>query len=61
MQEYESFRLAQMKITSKVARFNFDEKTFIDYLDINNNDKIKLHDLFSALADKFAIYFSVQE
>lgn len=59
--EYESFKLAQMKITSKVARYNFDEKTFIDYLDINGNDKVKLHDLFSVLADKFAIYFSVAE
>ena len=42
-----------MKITYKVARFNFDEKTFTDYLDINGNDKIKLQDLFSVLADKF--------
>jgi hypothetical protein len=61
MLEYESFKLAQMKITSKVARFNFDERSFIDYLDINGNDKIKLHDMFSVLADKFSIYFSVPE
>ena len=42
-----------MKITYKVARFNFDEKTITDYRDINGNDKIKLQDLFSVLADKF--------
>lgn len=50
-----------MKITSKVAKFNFDEKRFIEILDVNNNDKIQLDELFNLLAGKMSIYFSIEE
>jgi hypothetical protein len=38
--ENEHLKYAQMKITSKVAKFNFDEKRFIETLDVNNDDKL---------------------
>lgn len=38
--ENEHLKFAQMKITSKVAKFNFDEKRFIEILDVNKDDKI---------------------
>jgi len=50
-----------MKITSKVAKFNFDEKRFIEILDVNKNDKIQLDELFNLLAGKMSIYFSIEE
>lgn len=59
--EIENLRFAQMKITAKLARFNFDEATFLEHLDVENNDQVKLHTLFSTLADKFQIYFSIHE
>ena len=50
-----------MRATSKVAKFNFDEKRFIEILDVNKNDKIQLDELFNLLAGKMSIYFSIEE
>lgn len=59
--EIENLKFAQMKITAKLARFNFDEATFLEHLDVDHNDQVKLHTLFSSLADKFQVYFSIHE
>jgi len=50
-----------MKVTAKLARFNFDQRALLEYLDINRNDQIELHKLFSVLADKLCLYFSIGE
>ena len=59
--EPENLKFAQMKVTSKLARFNFDQRAFLEYLDTKNNGKIELHKLFSVLAEKLCLYFSIGE
>ena len=59
--EAENLKFAQMKVTAKLARFNFDQRAFLEYLDINDNDQVELHKLFSVLADKLSLYFSIGE
>jgi len=59
--EPENLKFAQMKVTAKLARFNFDQRAFLEYLDINHNDQVELHKLFSVLADKLSLYFSIGE
>lgn len=59
--EMENLKLAQMKITSKLAKFNFDENSFLQHLDVEGKGKIKLQSLFGVMADKFQMYFSVAE
>jgi hypothetical protein len=50
-----------MKVTSKLSRFNFDVKAFLDAIDEKKQNFLPLSKLFAELAEKFSIYFSVQE
>ena len=59
--EHECVKFAQMKVTHKLSHFNFDIKSFIHDLDIHKNGEILLHELFTELANQFAIYFSQHE
>lgn len=54
-------KFAKMKLTSKLAKFGFDFKAFFEGLDVGAADRILLYKLFSKLAERFAIYFSIQE
>lgn len=54
-------RLAQVKITQKVAQFNYEVTKFVNELDINMNGQLQLHELFTELACQHSIYFSLEE
>jgi len=59
--EIMNLKFAKMKITAKLAMFNFELKLFFENLDVKMNDRILLYKLFSKLAEKYSIYFSVAE
>ena len=59
--EMMNLKFAKMKLTSKLSRFGFNESSFFEILNVNNDDKIPLYQLFSRLADKYSVYFSVSE
>ena len=56
--EREYLKFAQMKVAHKLSHYNFDVKSFLNDLDVNKTGEIMLHELFSELANQFAIYFS---
>lgn len=52
---------ARMKVTYKLAKLNFDENHFFDELDPGKTNWIELDQLFTLFADKYLIYFSMEE
>lgn len=59
--EMMNLKFAKMKLTSKLSRFNFHQASFFEVLNVNGDDKIPLYQLFSRLAEKYSVYFSVNE
>ena len=59
--ERQYLKFAQMKVTSRLARYNFDLRAFLIELDEDKNNHMSLSKLFGCLAEKFSVYFSVQE
>lgn len=61
--EYElevmNLTFAKMKLTSKLSKYGYNKSKFFEHLDINKNDKVALYQLFSKLAEKYSVYFSV--
>lgn len=53
-------KFAKMKITSKLSKLHYDESLFFTYISESKNE-IVLDNLLVQLADKFGIYFSIQE
>lgn len=59
--EMMNLKFAKMKLTSKLSRFHFQQSSFFEVLNVNGDDRIPLYQLFSRLAEKYSVYFSVNE